>query len=511
MNKIFKQISLGCLVAGLFISTSSCNRFDEINTNPDTTATVSASLLATNVILTNLQFQGRDAKAYLSDDALSKYIAYGNETIMPTQYNSVDQTSFGPMTLLPNTAAMVQQAAGSPMLNSYKALAKFSEAYMFYYLTMEVGDIPFSQAGEGGSGNITPKYDSQENVFIGILNDLKEADQLFAQGVPFAGDPTPYNGDPDKWRRATNSFALKVLMSLSKKTSDANLNVKGRFQDLINENVLLTPTTGYLGLQYSVTNPHPLSGTNNLFTSRTMVSQQLVNVLKSLNDNRLYYFADPALSQLSGTVTDSNPNAYVGAPVTLDYNTLTANLLNNDYSLINSRYLKVQAGDPRIAVSYAEQQLILAEASILGWINTGSAQNYYQTGVQAALTNYLSVDPQYVHSHQITQAYINNYFTGAAAFASNPTDQLHQIWTQKWLLQYMQDAISAFFEQRRTGYPVWPIDPTTSLNSNNPNGLPLRWLYPQDEKDHNTANLQDALNSQYNGADDINGVMWLLK
>lgn len=509
MNKILKKTGLiGLLGATLLMS---CNKFDEINTNPNATEKVNASLLATKIILQNLKFQGRDAKAYLSDNGLSKYIAYGNETILSSQYNFIGSADFGPITMVPNVNSMVGYAAGGTMENSYKGLAKFSRAFMFYYLTMETGDIPYSATGQGASGDIRPPYDQQADVFKGILDELKEADGLFAQGVKFTGDPTPYNGDPDKWRRATNAFALKVLMSLSNKTSDANLNVKGRFADIVNSGILLQPGTGFLGLNYSSTNPHPLSGTNDLFTSRTIISDLMMSNLKTLNDRRLFYFADPAKSQISGGLAETDPEAYVGANTGDDYNTITANLIADVYSLINSRYLKVQAGDPRIMVSYAEQQLILAEASILGWISTGSAQDYYESGVKSALAGYIPVDPLYVHGNPIDQNYIDNYFSGEAAFKSNADDRLKQIWLQRYILQFMQDPISAFFEQRRTGYPEFPINPVTSLNINDKNAIPVRWLYPSSELNYNKDNLVEALNRQFNGVDEINNKMWLLK
>lgn len=509
MNKILKNSGLYIAFGILFLT--SCNKFDEINTNPNKTNKVNASLLATKIILQNMKYQGRDAKAYLSDNGISKYIAYGNETILSTQYYYLGATDFSPMLIVPNVNSMLANAAGSQMENSYKGLAKFSRAFMFYYLTMEVGDIPYSQTGMGSKGDIRPVYDPQESVLKGILDELKDADGFFAQGTKFSGDPTPYNGDPDKWRRASNAFALKVLMSLANKAGDANLNIKGRFADIVNGGELLQPGTGYLGLAYSTTNPYPMSGTNDLFTSRTIISHLVLSNLKALNDRRLFYFADPAKSLIAAGKSDSDTSAYVGADITLDYNTLTANLVADKYSLLNSRYLKVQAGDPRIMVSYAEQQLILAEARILGWITTGSAQDYYQSGVSAALANYMSVDPSYVHGNPITQAYINNYFTGDAAFQSNPADQLKQIWLQRYLLQFMQDPISAFFLQRRTGYPVFPVNPATSLNTNNPGAIPVRWLYPGSELNYNKDNLIQALNRQYGGVDDINGKMWLLK
>jgi hypothetical protein len=490
---------------------ASCSKFDQINTNPNATEKVNASLLATNIILQNLKFQGRDAKAYLSDNGLAKYIAYGNETILSSQYNYLGATDFGPMTMVPNVASMLSYAKGSQMEDSYKGLAEFSKAFMFYRLTMEVGDIPYSATGGGAAGDIRPKYDSQEDVLKGILDGLKAADADFAKGVSFDGDATPYNGDPDKWRRATNAFALRVLMSLSDKADDANLNVKGRFADIVSEGQLLEPGTGFLGLEYSSTNPHPLSGTNDLFTSRTMISKLVMENLKTLDDRRLFYFADPAKSLIAGGASESDTDAYAGATVTDDYNDITAGLIADKYSLLNSRYLKVQAGDPRIMVSYAEQQLILAEARIRGWITTGTAEDYYESGVKAALATYMSVDPSYVHGMPITQDYIDNYFTGEAAFKTDPQDELKQIWLQRYLLNFMQDPITAFFLQRRTGYPVFPVNAATSLNVTDKDAVPVRWLYPSSELNYNKQNLVDALNRQYGGVDDIHGKMWLLK
>ena len=497
-------------IAMVGLLASGCTKFDDINTNPDATENVNAAMLATNIILKNLKFQGRDAKAYLSDNALAKYIAYGNESMMSSQYNYLGAADFSPMTILPNIESMLKYASGSVMENSYKGLAKFMKSYMYYYLTMEVGDVPYSVAGKGKSGEIEVKYDTQEEVFKGILDDLKAADQFFAQGTTFDGDPTPFNGDPAKWRRATNAFALQVLMSLSKKTDVASLNVKGRFTDIVAANYLLQPNT-FLGLNYSTTNPHPVSGTNDLFTSRTIVSSLVIDNLKTYNDRRMYYYADPAKSKIAGGLTESNPDAYVGANVSDDYNDITLALNANKYSLLNSRYLKEQASEPRMLLTYAEQQLLLAEARILGWITTGTAKDYYESGVKSALANLMATKVNYAHGMSITQSYIDNYFTGEAAFKSTTDEQLRQIWMQKYLLNFMQNPLTAYFEYRRTGYPVFPINPATSLNVNNKNAVPMRWLYPTSETNYNRINLIDALNRQYSGVDEINKLMWILQ
>ncbi len=253
------------------------------------------------------------------------------------------------------------------------------------------------------------------------------------------------------------------------------------------------------------------SGTNDLFTSRTVISSLLIDNLKNLNDRRIYYFAEPAGKQIAAGKTADNPDAYVGVDVSIDYATMNAGHSANLYSLLNKRYLTEEATEPRMVLTYAEQQLILAEARIRGWITTGTAKDYYESGVKSALAAVGATKASYAHNKPIDQAYINGYFTGEAAFKATPEDQKKQIWMQRYLLQFMQDAQSSYFEYRRHGFPVFPINPATSLNENNKNGLPMRWLYPSSETNYNRENLEEALKRQYDGYDEINKIMWLLK
>lgn len=496
------------LLLSIFIG---CSNFDDLNTNPDSTSQVSASLLCTNVVLRVARFDGRDAKVMISDNALSKYVGYANEGQMSTQYNTIGSSSFEILTVLPNIDKMLGYAQGSPMENSYKGVAKFVRAAAFFKLTMELGDIPYSESNKGASGVYKPSYDTQEDVFKGILNELKEADQFFANGTNFDGDPTPYNGDPAKWRRASNALALKVLITLSKKENVASLEVKKRFAEIVNSGNLLEASTGFFGLNYSSLNRHPLSSTNDLFTSKTIVSSLLIDNLKSLGDRRLFYFAEPAGAAIAAGKTESDEEAYIGVDVSMDYSAMNAGHSANKYSLLNKRYLKEDACEPRMVLTYAEQQLIIAEARVRGWLTTGDAKSYYESGVKSALASIMATKAEYAHGKAITQSYIDNYFTGEAEFKGSTNEQLKQIWMQRYILNFMQEAQTSFFEYRRNNYPDFPINPETSLNENNKNGLPMRWLYPSSETNYNRDNLKIALDKQYEGYDEINKLMWLLK
>ncbi|MBK7214176.1 MAG: SusD/RagB family nutrient-binding outer membrane lipoprotein [Bacteroidales bacterium] len=497
------------IAAILLISFTGCSKFEEINTNPDTTTQVPASMECTNVILSMLE-HGGDAMSFISMNALPKYVGFTILGKNSSQYNNTGSGGFGSMTILPNIDAMLKAAEGSVMEDSYKGVGSFAKAVTFYRMTMWMGDIPYSEAGKGAEGLFEPKYDTQEEIFIGILNDLKAADQYFANGANFTGDPSPYNGDPKKWRRAVNAFTLKVLMSLSKKEGLATLDIKNRFAEIVNSGNLLESTTGYWGLAFSTQNKHPLSAST-MFATKTIVSSLVIENLKLLNDRRLFYYCEPAAAEIAAGKLQTDTAAYVGVDVSMDYDLMNQEYKANKFSVINLRYLKEDACEPNQLMTFAEQQLTIAEARVRGWISTGTAQEYYESGVKAALADKMATKASYAHTLAIDQAYIDGYFTGEASFKSTAEEQLKQIWMQEYLLRFMQDGDFSYFEYRRNTYPEFPINPASSLNENNTSAIPMRCLYPGSESNYNRKNLTDALNRQYDGYDEINKIMWLLK
>lgn len=504
-----KKRYFGLLVALIILSLAACNKFDELNTNPDTTTKVPASMECTNIVLRVL-LPGGDAMSVISTNALPKYVGFTVLGKNSYQYNNTGSGSFGSMTLLPNIEAMNEAAKGGVMEESYKGIGSFAKAYAFYKMTMWMGDIPYSEAGKGGEGLLEPGYDTQEQVFIQILEELKAADQYFSAGKRFSGDPTPYNGDPVKWRKAVNAFTLKVLMSLSSKEDVASLDIKGRFAEIVAAGNLMDNSTGYLGLAYSTQNKHPLSAST-MFAPKTIVSTLLINNLKLLNDRRLFYYCEPAAALIAAGLNESDTAAYNGVDVSMDYDVMNLEYKANKFSAINLRYQKEDACEPRMVMTYAEQQLILAEARVRGWISSESAQTYYEEGVKSALSNIKATKDIYAHGMPIDQSYIDSYFSGEAAFKTTTDEQLKQIWMQSYILRFMQDADFSYFEYRRNNYPEFPINPASSLNENNTGAIPMRSLYPSSETNYNRQNLTEALNRQYDGYDEINKIMWLLK
>ena len=118
----------------------------------------------------------------------------------------------------------------------------------------------------------------------------------------------------------------------------------------------------------------------------------------------------------------------------------------------------------------------------------------------------------YHHNRQITDEVI-------AATLDNPKIQLtkdfdhdlYKIMEQKYLAGFMQIPYLTYYDYRRTGCPEFPINPESNRNVFAPDKIPMRWMYPQDEYDYNKANIEEAVQRQFGGSDDINQLMWIVK
>jgi len=374
-----------------------------------------------------------------------------------------------------------------------------------------MGDVPYSEIGKAEEGITQPKYDKQADVFVAVLNDLKEAELAFAAGKNFGGD-IMYAGDVTKWRKLCNAMQLKVIQTMSKK---ASADQKARFAAIVAANNLMTDNPDNFQLTYSenANSSHPFwSGENRRIYIG--VSKLVVDALKNYNDRRLFYFAEPAASLITAGKTENDFTAYEGAPTELAADQLALNNQAGKYSLINKRYVAVKAGDPMIKFTYAEQCFIIAEAIEEGWV-TGIAKDYYEKGVKAMLKYYMTLSSASTGTHgmAINQSYIDNYFTGAAAYATagTKTDRLQQVWMQRYLIDFFQGNGLNYPQFLRTGYPNFPLNPATSMNPDDKNVFPKRWKYPTDEQVSNPVNYTKAIADQFSGYDGINKIPWYLQ
>lgn len=506
MKQIKKYISL-LLAATMLVS---CDKFDDINTNPDAATKVTPALLANGLLLNVLETGG--SKNFVYDDFLCKYMAWG-EGMESYQYNIFDRSGFGGYKSLINAQKMVESAFEDEK-NGYDGLAHFLKAYKIFYISMEMGDVPYEDALKGEEGGVKPKYNTQKEVMQCVLRDLEKAYELFSNAKNFAGDPI-LKGDVEKWKKVTTAFEMKVLMHLSKKEQDTDLKVKERFARLAASNPLMESNADNFQLTYTdkANTVYPFYYTQTKHAGYTMLSTTLIDAFKAVHDPRLFYYAKPAATKLAEGLTADNEEAYIGVDPALPFDKIKKMYSTGEYCGLNPRYTNLASGEPQTCVGYDEQNFILAEAVVRGWI-PGDASVYYKKAIKAHLdfiTEHTPNEAVYHQGHPMTDEV-------KAAFLDIPANQLsgskeeklEKILTQRYLASFLRYPYGPYYDYRRTGYPVLPIDPETNQNPVH-DKLPVRWMYPKAEYDFNTEHVEEAVKRQFDGVDDVNKLMWILQ
>jgi len=136
-----------------------------------------------------------------------------------------------------------------------------------------------------------------------------------------------------------------------------------------------------------------------------------------------------------------------------------------DFSRINPELVRVSS--PMFFMSYAESELLTAEAALRGWGGEDAA-SHYENGVRAAMHLYMHYDA----SMDIADADIDSYL------ANNPLDVsngMRQIGWQYWAATLLNEY-EAYSNYRRTGFPDFnTVDYPGNISSGQ---VPVRLAYP---------------------------------
>lgn len=493
MNTI-KVISLTMMV----LLATSCKDFDELQIDPNRTSEAHPGLLLTNIqASTNNQnnvvptFNVVNVNAMLA----SRMIVF-TDGAAAEQYYGWQRSDFNRYNTLRQIAKM-EEEADRLQLENYKHLALFLKSVNILELTKVFGDVPYSDALQTDAGIYEPTYDSQEDIYVKVLDDLKSAsNNLDPSGGDISGDVV-YGGDIAKWKKLINSYSLRVLISLSEKTGNNRLNVVNRFQEIVNNPEAYpifesNDDNAALHFHDLVGNRYPYFNNNNFKTAYYM-EESFVDLLKEREDPRLFLFADRKPEAAALPETDFDAYGGLGGSDPLSDN--TNRLVNGEASRVDERYYLDPVNEPSVLLSYAEVQFTLAEAAARGWI-TNDPKDHYENGIRASFDFYgIESDAQDEYLAHSSVTYV-------------PEDGVEMIVTQKYINFFMNGGWEAFFNHLRTGFPAFDVDGGGILNDGQ---VPKRWMYPQSELQLNVENVEAAIGRQYGGNDDINGVMWLLQ
>ncbi|WP_291724597.1 SusD/RagB family nutrient-binding outer membrane lipoprotein [Bernardetia sp.] len=499
MINIIKKYKHTLVAASLATFMFSCNPSEDINIDPDEPSTAFPSFLLTS------------AQKELTDNIWDEW-ANGRRGMQLSQYwasnQYSDESRYAFRTSVTNNlwsfyyADIIADLNEIIRLNTENpddyvgfgdpanqiAVAKITRAYMYQIITDTWGAIPYSQAGNPDEF-LYPAYDSQEEVYNGIINDLNDAIASINTGGTSVSGDVIYNGDMSKWLLFANSLKLRVGMriadvapSLAQQTVSAAVN-SGVFQSNA-DNALYN----YLS---AAPNNNPLNEDRKTRGDFAM-SNVFIDKLLDLGDPRLEFYAAPAVSS---SPSDPMDVKYVGEVYGLAESD-AANTADQNISQPSSQVLEATA--PGIWMTYAEVQFLLAEGVERGFVS-GSAADYYNEGITASM-NYWSGGS--LSSSDIS-SYIAQPNVSYNALKSSGMEWNEIIGQQKWIALYMQ-GLEAWAEYRRLDFGVLQAPAAGALEGDG--SVPARMLYPLNEQTSNGESYTAAVAAQ--GADLLSTKLW---
>ncbi|MFN7118124.1 MAG: SusD/RagB family nutrient-binding outer membrane lipoprotein [Saprospiraceae bacterium] len=467
-----------------------CNNLDEVNTNPNSPETVTPDLLLPQVMrdamnalvletwnIGSLVVQHTAKSQNVNAD---RYVWTERNVIWNAVYDN-----------LRDVENIIRQSEENNWQN-YRGVALVIRAWLFSLATDCYGDIPYTEALQAREGINFPKYDPQEIVYQGILNDLKTANEILGTSNEKVSGDVIYNGDVMKWRKLANSLRIRYLMRIADKVNVAdelnhiasNADSTPIFQNN-NDNAVFN-------YRSSPPDQYPIFQLKTGFFNEFRASKGLLELMVEYGDKRVELFFRPT----PATENTARPQ-YAGIPNGLPDDAALSYNGGLEYQSKIGRYFYEDAITPRglgiakgVIMTYAELQFLLAEAAERGYFFADAAV-YYKNGIKASFEFY-GLD---------ATAYLNG---GLANYKGSQSDKLKSIGFQKWIALYFQ-GLEAWFDWRRTSVP----DLLPAESNQNNNRIPLRFPYPRIEQSLNTKSYYEAVQRQ--GADDVNTKMWYLK
>lgn len=478
-----KKIFIPFFLIIILVNTGCKKDFDVINTNVNSPVDVQPSLLLRQVIYDygeQMSYEG-----FVAGNALGQYFTLVDFNLFDRHNLSQPQLGGNPWPILyknlRDNEIILAKSQSQAVYKVYEGPARILKAYMAQTLTDLFGDVPYSDALQGLSGNVTPKYDDQQDIYLaegGLLDQLNlaiAAIDNYSSVQKLQGDIL-FNGNLSKWRKFANSLKIKMLMRISDREGDISFDVQQALQAVVNEGDFMSASSDDAFFTFTATQPNSFrmqklrDGDFNTF----VMSQTSDTMYQKFNDPRFELYFRPRSS-------DATYNGLING---IDASQTSISLAN--YSRVGTRFRENTGGLKCNFLTSFETQFLLAEAAQKGLIS-GSALTYYNSGVQLAF-DFWGVE--------MPATYLT---VGAASFASG--DPIEQILTQKWLGNII-NGYESWIEYRRTGFPQF-LPVAASLN----NGLyPVRMPYPTEESSLNSTNYSSAF-SKTNG-NSINAKVW---
>ncbi len=353
--------------------------------------------------------------------------------------------------------------------NNQKAIIEIQMVYVYSVLAEMFGDIPYSEALEGGV-NTLPKYDDAATVYADLFTRLDAAlGALDAGNGSWGSEDLLFGGDVDSWKTFGNALKLRMGMRMADVPSFNSKSVV----EAAASNVYGANLEGAF-FKYIGTDPYfntIYGGFVDDGRKDYVPSNTLMDVLNTLNDpRRALWFTQVG-------------SAYLG----LTYG-LTAGGTYDDYSHFTPMFFEPTLEVPM--ADYAEMEFYLAEAVERGYAVGGTAEEHYNNGITASILYWGG-----------TAADATAYLAQPEVAYTTATGTWKQkIGTQKWIAMYNR-GVEGWTEWRRLDFPILNVPEDLTYGD-----IPVRYPYPYNENDQNLDNYTAA--SAAIGGDKATTKLW---
>lgn len=457
MKKILSYIS----VVAICLSMSACSDFLDVNDNPNESLSADPALLFTSAL--NNYSNNRTIDYGTSGASWSQLWSGGGSRgagvfTRPERYiisvftngntwRSHFRDVHKDIDFAINSAENLE-----PINDNAAAQAKIFRALTFYTSTLIWEDIPFDQ-----SINISefpnPQFDSQERVLTGIMELLDEAIAQIDLESPLriGSNDLIYGGDMENWARFGRSLKFRTLMTMV----DARPELASEISTMITEGEMIASSAHDAEFPFfdAAGNKNPVFQTLESFAGGANLffyaSENVVNLLQSLNDPRIPFYLDEGPSAEDGVFIGVGPGENA----------------TGETSVISNVVIRPDAAD--ILFSYSEQALLEAEAHLRGFAEGGAsaADEKYRNGIRANMTYY-----------GVPTDLIESYLESLPNLAEISAEDARQAIAEQQWLDLIQRPFEAWVTWRRNEIPALRL-PTGAQTGN----LIRRLQYPPDE------------------------------
>ncbi|MCR9289885.1 MAG: SusD/RagB family nutrient-binding outer membrane lipoprotein [Bacteroidetes bacterium] len=451
--KIFQYIVF--VMAGVLFFTSCEKSLEEINADPTRLTEVAMSLMLPEILGQAAYNQGTNparvagiiTQQFVGVDA--QQLQYNDYVLGEDAMNNYWRTGLYAGSLK-SCQVLIDQATRDGA-TFYSGVAKIIMANEYGIATSMFGEIPFSEALQGVD-NLKPAYDSQEQIYAGVLSLLDQGIADLASSTGYVSGDLIFSGDAAAWIATANALKARYSMQLSKRIGDKASNdalsaIANAFTSAAGQPVFnfgTAQTDNWPLAKFGVDRPGTLG-----------IDDRFAQAMTDRNDPRISKYME-------------------GAPGAWIY-----------YNSPNSNLIWGRNNAPVPLISYAEVKFIEAEAIA-------------RTGGDASATLAEAITAS-MELNEVAADDYADYVAANGSVSGSVDEQVTKIMEEAYYGYFGHSFIQVWCNYRRTGVPALTPDPDASPGFDPSGIVPQRYLYVESETQTNAVNVQAARDRQGGG------------